>query len=425
MQTYSFSNIKSVARWIVPSMLALAVLPGCQPPPQQTTNAGNAPATPTAQGTPTTGGASTEGNQAPTTGDIPIGEYNGLTGETAGFGKTTHNGIVLAVEEINAAGGINGRKLKLFTLDDESKPEKVPPVVTKLITQNDVVAVLGEVASSRTIAAAPVVDRYGVPMISPSSTNTAVTVTPNGNIRDYVFRVCYIDPFQGEAMAKFLHDTKGLKRVAIFRNIKEDYSKGLADAFMKTFTEKGGTITTDKSYSTGDRDFRAQLTAIKASNPQAVFVPGYYSEVGLIARQAKEIGLNAPLAGGDGWDDPSIANLPAIQGSYITNHYSMDSKDPRSANFVAAYKKRFGQAPNALSALGYDATKLLADAMKRAKSLNGGDLRDAIAETKNFPGVTGDITINDQHNAVKPAVVLQYQNGKQVLVDTIQPAASS
>ena len=400
-------------RALMPALAALSLLPGCQPPPQQA--GGN-----------TGGNTVAGGNAAPTgtasgTGDIAIGEYGGLTGETAGFGKTTHNGIQLALEEVNAAGGFNGRQLRLFTEDNESKQEKVPAVVTKLITQNKVVAVLGEVASSRSIAAAPICERYQIPMISPSSTNTAVTVATGGKVRDYAFRVCFIDPFQGEAMAKFIRNNLKLDRVAVFRNVKEDYSKGLADAFTATFTKLGGTITTDRSYATGDRDFRAQLTAIKGTNPQAIFVPGYYKEVGLMAQQAKDIGLTVPLAGGDGWDDPSISGLPAMEGHYFTNHYSVNATDPRSQAFVSAYTKRYNETPNALSALGYDAAMLLVDAMKRSKSLNGPDLKEAIAATKGFAGVTGNITLNEQHNAVKPAVVIQFKGGKHVVVDSVQP----
>jgi branched-chain amino acid transport system substrate-binding protein len=367
--------------------------------------------------------ASTGGNASVSASgeEIPVGEFDGLTGGTAGFGQTSHNGMVLAVDEINAAGGVNGKKLHLYTEDDESQKEKVRNVVTKLITQQKVTAILGEVASSRSIAAAGVCEKYGVPMISPSSTNPAVTVKEDGTVRDYIFRVCFIDPFQGEAMARFLHDNLKLNHVAVFRNVKEDYSKGLADFFIKTFTANGGTITKDISYSTGDTDFRAQLTAIKASNPEAVFVPGYYTEVGLIAQQAKEVGLTVPLCGGDGWDDPSVAKNPAVEGDYFSDHIWVDSPEPKIKSFVDAYTKKFGMKPNALSALGYDAAKLLADAMKRAKSLNGADLKDAIAETKNFDGVSGNITIDAHHNALKPASILQFKGGKEIRAALIQP----
>jgi branched-chain amino acid transport system substrate-binding protein len=372
--------------------------------------------------TGTTGGTETaSGTTAASGEEIPIGEYEGMTGATASFGDNTHNGITLAVEEINAAGGVNGKKLKVYLEDDESQKEKVRPVITKLITQNKAVAILGEVASSRSIAAAPVCEQYSIPMISPSSTNTAVTVKENGDVRGYVFRICFIDPFQGEAMAKFLHDTLKFNKVAVFRNVKEDYSKGLADAFIKTFTSEGGTITKDISYSTGDKDFRAQLTTIKADNPQAVYVPGYYTEIGLIAQQAKDAGLTVPLAGGDGWDEQETTKNPAMEGHYFTNHCSITSQAPKIKTFVDIYVKRFNKQPNALAALGYDAANVLADAIKRSKSLGGSDLKDAIASTKDFPGVTGAITINEKHNTNKAIVVLQYKGGKQVQVTSISP----
>ena len=409
-RTIRFLRLPTLRNGLPAALLAALALSGCTP--QGGGAGGNAS---DASGTT---GAQTAAND---TGPIHVGEYGSLSGDQAGFGQTTHNGIVLAIEEINAAGGVKGRQLKHFWEDNESQKEKVRSVVTKLITQNKVVAVLGEVASSRSKTAAPVCEQYKVPMISPSSTNPDVTVKENGQVRDYIFRICFIDPFQGEAMAKFLHDTLKFNRVAVLRNVSQDYSKGLADFFKKTFTTKGGTITQDLSYADNDTDFRAQLTTIKASNPQAIFVPGYYNEVGLIAQQAREIGLTVPLAGGDGWDDPSVSKIAAVEGSYFTNHYSVSSQDPRSKTFVDAYTKRFGEAPNALSALGYDSAKILADAMGRAQSLNGPDLKDAIAATRDFKGITGDITINDQHNAVKPIVVLQFKGGKQVLVDTIQP----
>ena len=388
--------------------------------------AGCAPQKGDQSGSSASTGAPSSGGQTAFAGEeIPVGEYASLTGGQAGFGQTTHNGMSMAIDEINASGGVNGKKLKLYTEDDESNADKVKTVVTKLITQNKVVAVLGEVASSRSITAAPVCEQYGVPMISPSSTNPDVTVNKTtGKVREKIFRVCFIDPFQGHAMAKFMREKLKVQRVAVFRDVKQDYSKGLADFFVKTFTEKGGSIVKDVSYSTGDTDFRAQLTAIKAANPQAVFIPGYYGEVGPMAKQARELGLTVPLAGGDGWDDPKVVEVggKAIEGCYITNHYSVDSQDPVSKTFVDNYKKKYGQGPNALAALGYDTAMLLKDAITRAKSTDGVSLTKAIAETKGLPGVTGNVTFDASHNnSGKPAVILQYRGGKQVLVDTVQP----
>src|SRR5215218_8579552 len=227
--------------------------------------------------------------------EIVIGEFGSLTGTTATFGISTKNGIDMAMDEINAAGGVLGKQLRVIVEDDQGRPEEAQTVVTKLITSNEVIAVLGEVASSRTLAAAPVAQQNGIPLITPSSTNPKVT-----EVGDYVFRVCFIDPFQGFVMAKFAANTLKVKNVAILRDIKNDYSVGLADVFAKEFAGMGGRIAGDQSYSEGDTDFSAQLTAIRATNPQAIYVPGYYTEVALIARQARALGITVPLMGGDG-----------------------------------------------------------------------------------------------------------------------------
>jgi branched-chain amino acid transport system substrate-binding protein len=350
--------------------------------------------------------------------EIVIGEYGSLTGTTATFGISTKNGIDMAIEETNAAGGVLGRQVRVIVEDDQGRPEEAQTVVTKLITSDRVVAVLGEVASSRTLAAAPVAQQNGIPMISPSSTNPDVTL-----VGDYIFRVCFIDPFQGLVMAKFATNTLKMNRVAILRDIKNDYSVGLADVFQENFTQMGGQIVADESYSEGDTDFSAQLTAIRATNPQAIFVPGYYTEVGLVARQAKQLGLTVPLLGGDGWDSPSLIEIggEALEGSYYSNHVSLDDPSPAIQNFVAKYREKYGETPDALAGLGYDSAMLLFDAIKRANSTEPTAIRDALAQTQNFQGVTGTITLDENRNAVKPAVVLQVKDGKLNYVETINP----
>jgi branched-chain amino acid transport system substrate-binding protein len=350
--------------------------------------------------------------------EIPIGEYASLTGDTAEFGVSTHNGILLAVEEVNKSGGILGKKIRLYTEDDRSDPTEAVTAVSKLINQNGVVAVLGEVASSRSMAAAPVCQANRVPMISPSSTN--VEVTRKG---DYIFRICFIDPFQGYVMAKFARDTLKIGKVAILKDVKQDYSVGLAQSFSQHFQKMGGTIVKEASFSTGDTDFRPQLTAIKAASPEAIYVPAYYQAVALIARQARDLGITVPLLGGDGWDAPGLVRIAgkAVEGCYFSNHYSVDSENPTSKRFVEAYTKRFKEKPNALAALGYDAARILFDAIKRAGTTESAALRNAIAATKNFAGVTGTITIDKDRNAVKPAVVLKIVNGKFVYQQTINP----
>lgn len=349
---------------------------------------------------------------------IRIGEYGSLTGDTATFGISTHHGIELAIEEINASGGVLGKKVEVITEDDRSQATEAATAVTRLINQHRVVAILGEVASSRSLAGAPICQRNRIPMITPSSTNPAVT-----QVGDYIFRICFIDPFQGTVMARFAFNTLKARKVAILFDKSQDYSTGLADFFEQEFRRLGGTITLRTSYTSGDIDFKAQLTTIRAGNPDAVFVPGYYKEVGQIAKQARELGLTVPLLGGDGWDSPRLVEIggKALEGTYFSNHYSVEDTSPRVRTFVSKYQAKYGDVPDALAALGYDAARILCDAMTRAGTTESAALRDAIAQTTNFPGVTGTISINAERNAVKPAVVLQIQGGKQRFVERIQP----
>lgn len=353
--------------------------------------------------------------------EIRIGEVGSMTGGEATFGLSTHNGIELAFKEINATGGIKGKKLKLISLDNQGKPEEAATAMTKLITQEKVVAILGEVASSRSLAMAPISQNYKIPMISPSSTNPKVT-----QVGDYIFRVCFIDPFQGTVVARFALDNLKLKNVAILRDIKNDYSVGLANFFKETFEKGGGKIVDDVSYSAGDIDFKAQLTRIKGKTPkpEAIFVPGYYTEVGLIARQArKDVKLNIPLLGGDGWDSPKLTEIGegSINGSYFSNHYSSDDTSAPVQDFVKKFKEDYKVVPDGLAAMGYDAALVLIDALKRAPSLDPKAIRDAIAATKDFQAVTGKITIDNERNAKKSAVILKVEGGKYQYQATINP----
>ncbi len=359
------------------------------------------------------------GKAGSTGSEILVGEYGSLTGGIATFGISTRDGSSQAFDEINKAGGVLGKKIRLLVEDDQSKPEEVGTVVTKLINQNHVVSMLGHVASSYSLAAAPICQSNKIPMITPSSTNPRVT-----QIGDYIFRVCFMDDFQGAVMAKFAADTLKAKRVAILVDIRNDYSVGLQKVFREQFTKRGGTIVAEQSFSQGDSDFHAQLTQIKATNPEAIYVPGYYTEVGTIAHQEKGLGLNVPLLGGDGWDSPKLWEIggEALNGCYFSDHYSTDDPAPNVQKFVSDYKSRYkNQLPDALAALAYDAAKILADAMTRAGSTDGAKVRDAIAATKEYQGVTGKISIGPDRNAVKPAVVLKVENGKYVLVETISP----
>jgi branched-chain amino acid transport system substrate-binding protein len=360
------------------------------------------------------GAGSTAGNSGP----IVVGYYGDLSGRTSSFGQSTKNGVEMAADEINKAGGINGRQVQIVVEDDQGEPNKAATVVTKLINQDKVHALLGEVASSNSLAAAPKAQEAKVPMISPSSTNPAVT-----QVGDYIFRVCFIDPFQGEVMAKFAANNLKAKRAAILYDFNSDYSRGLYQFFKRSFTQLGGQIVAEKSYTQGDRDFSGQLTAIRAANVDVIYVPGYYGEVGVIANQERQLGIKAPLLGGDGWDAPQLWQLggAALNGDYISNHYSVDDPSPAIRKFVNDYKGRYNVLPDALAALGYDSMKVLGDAIKRAGSTESAKLRDAIAQTKNFPGVTGQITIDADRNAVKPAVVLKLENPKFVYETTIYP----
>jgi branched-chain amino acid transport system substrate-binding protein len=356
--------------------------------------------------------------KAPVGDVIKVGEVGSMTGNEASFGTSTHNGVELAIQQINAAGGIKGKKVEDIALDDQGKPEEAATAVTKLITEDGVSAILGEVASSRSLAMAPIAQRYKIPMISPTSTNPKVTETG-----DYIFRACFIDPFQGTVMAKFASDNLKMKKVAILRDVKNDYSVGLANFFIETFKKSGGEIVIDQSYSAGDIDFKSQLTSIRAQNPDGIYVPGYYTEVGLIARQARELGITVPLMGGDGWDSPKLKEIggKALNNSYLSNHYSTDSTAPETQEFVTKYKAAYGTLPDSMAALGYDATRLLADAMNRAKSLSPDDVRQAILETKNFPGAAGKITMDANRNPTKSAVILKVVDGDLKYVATINP----
>jgi branched-chain amino acid transport system substrate-binding protein len=360
-----------------------------------------------------------KGNSTTTQSDeIVVGEFGSLTGTTATFGISTRNGVELALDEINKAGGVLGKKVRVIVEDDQGRPEEAQTVVTKLVNKDRVVAVLGEVASSRSLAAAPVCQSNRIPMITPSSTNPKVT-----QVGDYIFRVCFIDPFQGFVMAKFAANSLKLNRVAILRDIKNDYSVGLADVFQENFQKMNGKIVADESYSEGDTDFSAQLTAIKSQNPQGIFVPGYYTEVGLIARQAKKLGLNVPLMGGDGWDSPKLWEIggEALNDCYYSNHYSVNDPSPAIQKYVGDYKKRYNQVPDALSALGYDAARILVEAFRKAGTTDPAKVRDALTQIKEFPGVTGKITIDKDRNAVKPAVVLKIKDGSLVFQETVSP----
>lgn len=348
---------------------------------------------------------------------IPVGQFASLTGAQATFGQSTDNGVRLALDEINAGGGVLGQPLRLITKDNQSKPGETSTAVRELITRDGVVALIGEVASGRSLEAAPIAQRSGIPMITPASTNEKVT-----EAGDHIFRVCFIDPFQGTVCAKFARKL-GASKAAILTDVSKDYSLGLAKSFKEEFLKEGGIVTGQQSYSGGDKDFSAQLTAVKADNPDVIFLPAYYTEAPLIIRQARQLGITAPFVGGDGWDSPELVAVggPAVEGCYFSNHFSNQSTDPKVVEFVKAYRAKYNTDPDAMVALGYDSLKLLADAMKRAGASDPAKVTAAIAGTKDFDGVTGKITLDDHRNPNKPAVILQVKNGKFAYVETIAP----
>ncbi len=361
-------------------------------------------------------GGESAGGEMEGTNVIRIGEFASLTGKEAAFGRSSHNGTLLAVEDLNAAGGVLGKKLKLIYEDNRSTPGESATIVKKLISRNKVVAILGEVASGRSLEAAPICMQNRIPQISPSSTNPRVTEMGN-----YVFRVCFIDPFQGAVISKFAKETLKVRQVAVLYDVSAPYSVGLAKYFKEPFIAGGGTIVTEKSFNSGDKDFKPQLTAIKAANPQAIFVPCYYTEAALICVQARQLGINVPLFGGDGWEAPELLDIggSAMEGTYYSTHFSATDTRPKVQSFVQSFKTKFGETPDSMAALGYDSVLVLADAIRRAGSTDGTKIRDALAQTKDLDGVTGKTTLDAQRNAPKPAVIITIKNGKFQYVETI------
>jgi branched-chain amino acid transport system substrate-binding protein len=339
---------------------------------------------------------------------VKIGVFMSMTGDTANFGISSTNGIKMAADEINKAGGINGKQVELDVQDDRSDPSEAATIVTKFVTQDGVNAILGEVASSRSIAAAPIAQNAKIPMLTPSSTNPEVTKKG-----DYIFRSCFIDPVQGAAIAQFAAKSLGKKRAGIMVDRKNDYSTGLEKFISATFIKLGGEMVVTQSYQAGDQDFNAQLTSIKGSDPDVIFVPGYYGDVALIAKQARDKGITVPFVGGDGWDAAQLYAVggKALNGSFFSNHYSPYDTDPKVQKFVNDYKARYNSIPDALAATAYDAARIMFDAVKRANSLDGKAIRDALAATKDFPGVTGTVTFNENRDAVKPIVMIEIKDG--------------
>jgi branched-chain amino acid transport system substrate-binding protein len=350
---------------------------------------------------------------------IKLGHIASLTGKEAAFGVATRKGILLAVEELNAAGGVLGRPLEYHVEDIESKNGEAATATKKLISRDKVSVVLGANASTNSLEAAPICQRAHVPMMAISSTNPAVTQKG-----DYIFRICFIDPFQGAVLAKFARDSLHARKIALLTSVSAPYSVGLSEVLRERFTALGGEIVADQKYSEGDKDFRAQLTAIRAAAPDVIAATGYYTEAALICIQARSLGLNIPIIGGDGWEAPQLMELggKAVEGTYYSTYFSAQNTAPEVQAFVKRYQARWdGETPEAVSALGYDAVRLIAQAMERSHATEGAALRDAIAATKNFPGVTGRTTIDEHRNSAKAAVMMTVNAGKTVFFESITP----
>ncbi len=356
---------------------------------------------------------------------IKLGANLEMTGNNATFGQSAANGTKLAIKEMNAKGGLLGKQISLVVADNKSEAAEAANAMQKLITQDKVSAVIAPIASSSVIAGAQVNMDNKVLAISPTASNPKVTVDPNtGKVRDYLFRAAFIDPFQGSVMANFASKSLKAKTAALYIDNSSDYAKGLGQFFKETFIKNGGTIVAEEAYLAKDTDFKATLTKIKATNPDVVFVPGYYQEVGMIIKQGREMGLTVPFLGGDGWDSaklPEIAGAQALNNSFFANHYSPDDKSPAITTFVEAYKKEYGQTPDAFAALAYDATMMIFEAIKRANSADPVKVKDELAKTKDYPAVSGIITLNETHDAVKSAVIIEMKDGKQTFKEKINP----
>lgn len=357
--------------------------------------------------------------------DIRIGVLNEMTGGNATFGTSAANGAKMAIKEANAKGGVLGKQIQGIYADNKSEPSESANAMTKLLTQDRVVAVTGIFSSSNAIAASSVAEANKVPFLAVGATNPKVTVDEkNGKVKENTFRICFIDPFQGTVGANFVLDTLKLKKAVILVDNSSDYSKGLSAFFKDAFTKGGGAIVAEEAYLQKDQDFKTILTKVKALNPDVIYVPGYYEEVGKIVKQARELGMNQPVVGGDGWDSPKLVEVgtaDALNNTFFTNHYSPDDTSEASKAFVEAYKKEYGQAPDAMAVLSYDATNVLLDAIKRADSTDPEKIRVALAATKNYPAVTGATTLNDSHDAVKNAVIIEMKDGKQMYKATVKP----
>jgi len=354
--------------------------------------------------------------------DIKIGLITPLSGDVKTFGESVKNSFLIAVEEANAAGGVAGMRIAYVIQDDKNDATEAANVANLLVNQYRVKAIVGSVTSKTAIPVSDIIQAAKIPTITPTATNPKVTVA-DGKRKDYMFRSCFIDPFQGMVMAKFSRETLKRKKAAVLYDASNDYSKGTAEVFRDGFRKLGGSVVAFEAYGKDDVDFSALITKVKASGADVLFLPDYYNKVGLIAKQAREWGLTVQLVGPDGWDSPDLVRVAgsAIDGGYFSNHYSPDDDRPEVVAWVKKYRERYGQVPDALGTLAYDGTKLLLEAIRRAGGDDPAKIRDALASIKDFHGVTGTFSLDRNGDAVKSAAIVRIEGGKQKFVTTVNP----
>ncbi len=354
---------------------------------------------------------------------IKIGLVAPLTGDVKTFGESVKNGFTIAIEEVNSRGGINNKQIKVYITDDKNDPTEAANAGSKLINQDGVKLIIGSVSSKCSIPLSQISQDACAVMITPTSTNPKVTIRDDGSRKDFVFRACFIDPFQGLVAAKFALDNLKAKTTAILYDVGNDYVKGLAEIYRDNFIKLGGRVLVYESYQKDDTDFSALLTKVKQNNPDILYIPDYYNKVGLIAKQARQMGIKSVMMGGDGWDSPEMLKIAgnAIHDAYFTNHYSPD--DPRSEvqEWVKKYETKFGSKPDALATLAYDATLLLIEAVKKANTDDPLKVRDILRDIKDFKSISGNIALDEYGNPIKSAVILKYTANGQEYVATVTP----
>ena len=371
-------------------------------------------------------GCAQKTNQASTaaSGTIKVGLNYELSGNVATYGQSLSSGIELAIEEINKSGGVLGKQIEVVKVDNKSDNSEAANVSTRLATRDKVVAILGPATSGNTKAASPAAMQNKVPLISASATADDVTVDANGKVREYIFKTCFSDSFQGVTMANFAFKDLNLKNAAILLDNTSDYSKGLTNNFKETYSALGGKVLAEEAYQAKDTDYKAVLTKIKATNPEVLYVPGYYEEVGLIVRQARELGLNVPVLGADGYDSPKLAEIAgaeALNKVYYTNHYSSMDNAPDVVKFKTAFTAKYGKEADAFNALGYDLGYFFADAVVRAGAADSIKVKEALATTKDFKGITGTLSVDEKHNPVKAVTILEVKDGQPTFLKKLEP----